>query len=70
MNLVLQLINGVSLVALSEGMALADRANLQTKDVLEILSLTPLASQMIKEKGAGKILFYCICQIFFTNYPN
>jgi len=30
---------------------LADRANLQAKDVLELLSLTSFSNQMIKEKG-------------------
>ena len=54
MNLVLQLISGVSLSALAEGMALADRAGLQQKDVMEILNLTSLACPIFQSKGSGK----------------
>ena len=36
MNLVLQLMSGVALAGLAEGMALADRAGLQQKDILEV----------------------------------
>merc|ERR1712029_1055674 len=43
MNLVLQLMSGVALAGLAEGMALADRAGLQQKDILEVLELTGLA---------------------------
>uniref|UniRef100_A0A1L8DAW2 Cytokine-like nuclear factor N-PAC n=2 Tax=Phlebotominae TaxID=7198 RepID=A0A1L8DAW2_9DIPT len=51
MNLVLQMIAGISLAGLSESMALAERAGLQTKDVLEVLELTNMASPLILEKG-------------------
>jgi len=51
MNLVLQLMSGVALAGLAEGMALADRAGLQQKDVLEVLGLTGLACPMMVEKG-------------------
>lgn len=51
MNLVFQMFAGVSLAGLAEAMALADRAGLQQKDVLEVLELTTMASQMITEKG-------------------
>ncbi|XP_052130777.1 cytokine-like nuclear factor N-PAC [Frankliniella occidentalis] len=51
MNLVLQLMTGVCLSGLAEGMALADRAGLQQKDVMEILSLTNLNCPLIYEKG-------------------
>ncbi|XP_063228262.1 cytokine-like nuclear factor N-PAC isoform X1 [Bacillus rossius redtenbacheri] len=51
MNLVLQLVAGVNLAGLAEGMALADRAGLQQKDVMEVLELTALACPMILEKG-------------------
>ncbi|KAJ8895248.1 hypothetical protein PR048_000573 [Dryococelus australis] len=54
MNLVLQLVAGVNLAGLAEGMALADRAGLQQKDVMEVLELTALACPMILEKGKGK----------------
>jgi len=55
MNLVLQLMGGVTLSGLAEGMALADRAGLQQKDVLEVLGLTSLASPMLLEKGRAII---------------
>lgn len=54
MNLVLQLMAGVTLAALAESMALADRAGLQQKDVLEVLELTSLACPAILEKGKGR----------------
>lgn len=57
MNLVLQLIQAVGLIGLTEGMALADRANLQTKDVMELLSLTGFSSKMVKEKGNCMLSF-------------
>jgi len=55
MNLVLQLMAGVTLAGLAEGMALADRAGLQQKDVLEVLELTSLACPTILEKGKGEL---------------
>ena len=54
MNLVLQLMTGVSLAGLAEGMALADRSGLQQKDVLEVLGLTTLACPLLLEKGRGE----------------
>lgn len=51
MNLVLQMMSGVALAGLAEGMALADRAGLQQKDILEVLQLTGLACPMMIEKG-------------------
>jgi 3-hydroxyisobutyrate dehydrogenase len=51
MNLVLQLIAGINVSALAEGMALADRAGLQHADVLEILNLTSTSSALIRSKG-------------------
>ncbi len=55
MNLVLQLMAGVTLAGLAEGMALADRAGLQQKDILEILQLTSLACPLIQDKGKAII---------------
>jgi 3-hydroxyisobutyrate dehydrogenase len=55
MNLVLQLMSGVALAGLAEGMALADRAGLQQKDILEVLGLTGLACPMMVEKGKAII---------------
>ena len=59
MNLVLQLMAGVTLAGLAESMALADRAGLQQKDVLEVLELTSLACPAILDKGKGiTIIFF------------
>lgn len=55
MNLVLQLMSGVTLAGLAEGMALADRAGLQQKDVMEVLDLTSLACPILLEKGSAII---------------
>jgi len=55
MNLVLQVTAGVTLAGLAEGMALADRAGLQQKDVLEIMELTALACPLMIEKGKAMI---------------
>ena len=55
MNLVLQLMSGVALAGLAEGMALADRAGLQQKDILEVLELTGLACPTMIEKGKAII---------------
>lgn len=55
MNLVLQMISGVMLAGLAEGMALADRAGLQQKDVLEVLELTSMSSEMVMQKGNAMI---------------
>ncbi|XP_059481030.1 cytokine-like nuclear factor N-PAC [Neocloeon triangulifer] len=55
MNLVLQLMAGVTMAGLAEGMALADRAGLQQKDVLEVLELTSLACPMMIEKSKAII---------------
>jgi len=54
MNLVCQLIQGVMLSGLAEGMALADRANLEQKDVLEILNLTSMSCPLLRDKVNGK----------------
>ena len=51
MNLVLQLMMGVAVAGIAEGMALADRAGLQQRDVLEIFELTTLSSPLLLEKG-------------------
>ncbi|XP_055539381.1 cytokine-like nuclear factor N-PAC isoform X2 [Wyeomyia smithii] len=51
MNLVLQTISGVTLAGIAEGLALADRAGLQQKDVLEVLELTNMSSEMLLQKG-------------------
>ncbi len=60
MNLVLQLMMGVAVAGVAEGMALADRAGLQQKDVLEILELTSLSSPLLLEKGKGEIFYFLL----------
>jgi len=55
MNLVLQTMIGVTLAGLAEGMALADRAGLQQKDVLEVLELTGLNCPATLQKGKAII---------------
>jgi len=55
MNLVLQTMVGVTLAGLAEGMALADRAGLQQKDVMEVLELTGLACPTLLGKGKAII---------------
>lgn len=56
MNLVLQSIAGITIAAVGEAFSLADRASLEIKDVMEILSLTSMSSELIKEKGNGKFI--------------
>lgn len=68
MNLVLQLMAGVTLAALAESMALADRAGLRQKDVLEVLELTSLACPAILEKGKGRCRF--VSTYFITIDPQ
>ena len=55
MSLILKLMSGVALAGMAEGMALADRAGLQQKDILEVLQLTGLACPMLIEKGKAII---------------
>lgn len=64
MYLVLQMIAGISLAGLAEGMALAERAGLQQKDVLEVLDITSMSSQMYMEKGTA-----IINQDYATQHP-
>ena len=54
MKLTLNMIMGSVLVALGEGMALAESAGLRQEDLLEILGGGVLASPMMKMKGAGE----------------
>lgn len=56
MNLILHTIKAVSLAGLAEGMALADRAKMSQKDLLDILGMTSLKSDMLLEKGQGVYL--------------
>ena len=64
MSLVLNLMSGVALAGLAEGMALADRAGLQQKDVLEVLELTSLSCPLMVNKGKA-----IIEGVFQTNHP-
>ncbi|XP_058121117.1 cytokine-like nuclear factor N-PAC isoform X2 [Anopheles coustani] len=55
MNLVLQMVSGIALAGIAEALALADRAGLQQKDVLEVLELTSMSSEMLLQKGKAII---------------
>uniref|UniRef100_T1JPD6 3-hydroxyisobutyrate dehydrogenase n=1 Tax=Strigamia maritima TaxID=126957 RepID=T1JPD6_STRMM len=55
MNLVINVMMGTMLAGLAEGMALADRAGLQQKDVLEVLELSSLSCNAILDKGKAII---------------
>lgn len=50
-NLILQTIVGVSLVGLSEALALADRFSISLKDIMDILELTSIKSGLLLAKG-------------------
>ncbi|XP_017778547.1 PREDICTED: putative oxidoreductase GLYR1 homolog [Nicrophorus vespilloides] len=51
MNMALQVIKGVALAGLAEGFALADRAGISPKDVLEVFELTSLCSPFLRAKA-------------------
>ncbi|VVC34058.1 Hypothetical protein CINCED_3A000478 [Cinara cedri] len=53
MNLVLNTIKAVSIAGLAEGMALADRAGIPAKDVIDILGMTSLKCPLLLEKGTA-----------------
>jgi len=57
MNLILHSVKAVALAGLAEGMALADRANIPQKDMLEILEMTSLKCPLLIEKGKGILCF-------------
>ncbi|CAH1102950.1 unnamed protein product [Psylliodes chrysocephalus] len=50
-NLILQLMKGVALVGMAEGLALADRCGISSKDVLNIFNLTNLACGYLSNKA-------------------
>lgn len=60
MNLILHSIKAVSLAGLAEGMALADRAGLSQKDLIEILGMTSLHCPLLAEKGKGNWWFLVV----------
>lgn len=66
MNLVLQLMMGVAVAGVAEGMALADRAGLQQRDVLEIFELTTLACPLLLEKGKGNTFLLFFFALIFS----
>jgi 3-hydroxyisobutyrate dehydrogenase len=55
MNLVVSMLIGNLIGSLAESMALADRTSLSQKDLLEILSLSPLNCQTLISKGKSMI---------------
>lgn len=50
-NLILQLMKGIALVGLAEGLALADRCGISSKDVLNIFKLTNLNCDYLTNKA-------------------
>lgn len=60
MNLILHSIKAVALAGLAEGMALADRACISQRSVLEILELTSLKCPLLIEKGRGMSILILI----------
>lgn len=55
MGLVISMLAGNLIGALAETMALTDRCNLSTKDLLEILSLSPLSCPLLLTKAKAMI---------------
>ncbi|XP_044749983.1 putative oxidoreductase GLYR1 homolog [Coccinella septempunctata] len=51
MNMVLNMINSIAMVGLSEAFSLADRSGLSTKIVLEIFNVTNMASPYLQRKA-------------------
>lgn len=56
MNLIINTIKAVSLAGLAEGMALANRAGISQKDLLDILGMTSLKCPLINDKGKGMLM--------------
>ncbi|CAH1159747.1 unnamed protein product [Phaedon cochleariae] len=50
-NLILQLIKGIALVGLAEGLAMADRCGISSRDVLNIFNLTGLSCNYLSSKA-------------------
>ena len=53
MTLILNYVMGTTLAGLAEGMALAEKNGLNTAEMLNILSCTPLSSPLLRAKGTG-----------------
>lgn len=51
MNLVFQTMTGIFIGGLAEAMALAEKSGLQKKDILEVLELTTMKSDLLMDKG-------------------
>jgi len=58
MNLILHTIKAVSLAGLAEGMAIADRAGISQKDMVDILGMTSLQCPFLIEKGKGMQMLF------------
>nr|CAH7738150.1 unnamed protein product [Callosobruchus chinensis] len=50
-NLILNLIKGIALVGLAEGLSLADRCGMSTKDILKIFEKTSLSCKYLNDKA-------------------
>jgi 3-hydroxyisobutyrate dehydrogenase len=55
MKLVLNYVMGTTLAGLAEGMALAEKIGLNTAEMLNILSHTPVSSPFLRTKGTGAV---------------
>lgn len=53
MNLILHSIKAVTLAGLAEGMALADRAGVSQRDMMDVLEMTSLNCPLLLNKGKG-----------------
>jgi 3-hydroxyisobutyrate dehydrogenase-like beta-hydroxyacid dehydrogenase len=53
MKLLTNMISGVMVAGLAEGMALAERVGVKQEDLLDIMSLGDMDSQLLKTKGQG-----------------
>nr|CAI5842883.1 unnamed protein product [Callosobruchus analis] len=50
-NIILNLVKGIALVGLAEGLSLADRCGISTKDIFNIFKLTTLNCKYLNEKA-------------------
>lgn len=55
MNLILHSIKAVTLAGLAEGMALADRAGVPQRDMMDVLGMTSLNCPLLINKGKGTL---------------
>ena len=54
LKLVVNLVMGVTIAGLAEGLALAEKVGIKQEDVLDILNLGELSCELLRTKGQGK----------------